>query len=382
MRSNNFNRFFDLPAIPSRVPDINQCRSGSNNFVVRILQSIVRGLVGLAVPNIGGARERVEEFIDQRLEGFFRSRIDQSDIANGPTDKLMKYPLHYLNDIIADLGIFSGCAAREFIDRLLVQKTNQANVTFRQHYELFRIKLVLAGANLERGTSEYFSKDTTPNMPVADAVRISMGLPFIFKPYRITTRAASQMGNPALAGLWVDGGVRNNLPVRAFENEPGTRPHTLGIRLGEETVTPINNIIDLLTALTIRQGLLGSGEAEISRTSGYWQQTVILPTRVAGAAYPFRKRRNSPAGFVNNNTHKSRKLHQINGGRIKHNRYIIPELVEAGSKLAIVGEPLTFPVLPPGQVLVKPGNKMSALVLSKIVINVGGRGELYRDNTI
>ena len=67
-------------------------------------------------------------------------------------------------------------------------------------------------------------------MPVADAVRISMGLPFIFKPYRIPTLMARMMGNSNLAGLWVDGGVRNNLPIRAFENEPGSNPKTLGIR--------------------------------------------------------------------------------------------------------------------------------------------------------
>lgn len=280
MRSNNFNRFFDLPAIPSRIPQINGCRNGSNNIAIRALEGIFRGILPIAIPvNIGGIRDRIEEFINQQLESFFRGRISQSDATNGPFSKLTGYPLHYLNDIVSDLGIFSGCNARDFLNQLLVQKTAQPNLTFRQHFEMFRIKLVLTGANLERGTSEYFSSDTTPNMPVADAVRISMGLPFIFKPYRISAQSATAMGNPALAGLWIDGGVRNNLPIRAFENAPEARPHTLGIRLGEESIRPINNIVDMFMALSIHQGLMGSGEAEISRTSGYRQQTIILSTR-------------------------------------------------------------------------------------------------------
>ena len=279
MRSNNFNRFFDLPAIPSRIPQINGCRNGSNNLAIRALEGILRAMLPIIIPiNIGGIRERAEEFINRQLESFFRNRIQQSDSGKGPASKLAAYPLHYINDIVADMGVFSGCTARNFFNQLLIQKSGQPNLTFRQHFELFRIRLVLTGSNLERGTSESFSADTTPNMPVADAVRISMGLPFIFKPYRISVQSATAMGNPALAGLWVDGGVRNNLPIRAFENAPESRPHTLGIRLGEEPVRRIDSVLDMLTALTVHQGLMGSGEADISQTSGYQQQTVILST--------------------------------------------------------------------------------------------------------
>lgn len=282
MKKNDFNRFFDLPSIPSNIPQINGCRNGGTNIVIRALESILSGIVALTIPNIPGVgvRGRVEEFINNRLEGFFRNRIDQSHIYNGPVTKLTSYPLHYLNDIVEDLGIFSGCNVRDFLNKLLFEKAKQQNLTFRQHFEIFQIKLVLTGTNLETGTSEYFSSDTTPNMPVADAVRISMGLPFIFKPYRVTdTEALNYMGNKKLAGLWVDGGVRNNLPIRAFENAPESRPHTLGIRLGEEEVRPITSIVDMFMALSIHQGLMGSGEAEISRTSGYHQQAITLSTK-------------------------------------------------------------------------------------------------------
>lgn len=53
-------------------------------------------------------------------------------------------------------------------------------MTFKQLYEHNPIKLHIAIANLKTGTTEYCSVDTTPDMEVADAVKISCSVPVLF----------------------------------------------------------------------------------------------------------------------------------------------------------------------------------------------------------
>jgi predicted acylesterase/phospholipase RssA len=97
----------------------------------------------------------------------------------------------YLSALGRDMGLFSGAAARGFLADLVAFKmplrAGRPNyqATFREHYDWFRVELVVTGTNVETGKAGYFSHRTTPHLPVADAVRISMSLPIGFKPYVI-----------------------------------------------------------------------------------------------------------------------------------------------------------------------------------------------------
>jgi len=71
-------------------------------------------------------------------------------------------------------------------------------------------------------------------MPVADAVRMSMGIPFVFKPIRIRSDHPLAADHPELVGCWVDGGLLNNIPFREFDDRPGPNPKTLALRLEME----------------------------------------------------------------------------------------------------------------------------------------------------
>lgn len=95
--------------------------------------------------------------------------------------------------------------------------------------EYFQTSLLVTGSNLSRGTTQLFSAVHTRDFPVADAVRISMGLPWFYKPYVIDE--ANQAG--ASPGVYVDDGLWNNLPYREFDLREGDSRHssTLGIRL-------------------------------------------------------------------------------------------------------------------------------------------------------
>jgi predicted acylesterase/phospholipase RssA len=55
-------------------------------------------------------------------------------------------------------------------------------------------------------------------MCIADAVRISISIPGIFKPVALTTKPCADEVNLETMLLFVDGGVLNNNPIHAFDN--------------------------------------------------------------------------------------------------------------------------------------------------------------------
>jgi NTE family protein len=63
------------------------------------------------------------------------------------------------------------------------------------------IELKLTGFDITHGRLRWFSRESTPNMPISKAIRISSGIPFIFEPVEYE------------GALYLDGGVLRNLPV-------------------------------------------------------------------------------------------------------------------------------------------------------------------------
>ena len=217
--------------------------------------------------------------------------IAQALLGDG---RLMKY----LAFLPRDMGLFSGAAARALFERLLQQAAAKrkgglpsiySNLGFQRHYEIFGKELLFTGTNLRSGKTQLFSRTATPYFPVADAVRISMGLPWVFKPYVIESQ--NDKKDPP-CGVYVDGGVWNNLPFREFDSvKPaktkssaaardqrgrGKGPRTLGLRLEITPMAPVSSVWDL-TAQMLAHGVLGSGESQV--LDKYTSQCILLDTR-------------------------------------------------------------------------------------------------------
>jgi len=190
-----------------------------------------------------------------------------------------------------DKGLTPALEARNLFDETIANalKISIKNITFQQLWDFTpeekRKKLLITGTNLTLGRTIVFSKDETPDFPVADAVRISMSLPMIFKPYEITEKK----DNWPPPGVYVDGGVWNNLPSRLFDGDiekvrdqadnmsycirPGK---TLAIKLELNTPNEITNIFSIAKTLSFTYGLFGSGETQMYK-SDVWR-TIFLDT--------------------------------------------------------------------------------------------------------
>jgi len=175
-----------------------------------------------------------------------------------PTTRPVEFKHHdnaatYLHSLLLNRGLFSGMAARQFFrdlvkDHLMAAhfKAHQGkgpldpDMSFKEFYNVTGVDLVVTGVNISRHEPRYFSVWHTPDFPVVEAVALSMSIPFVFKPVFIEDGVCSgdKEQNKAYQGLYVDGGMLNNYPVRAFD----TIAKRFTLRNGEQLQYRGNNV--------------------------------------------------------------------------------------------------------------------------------------------
>jgi predicted acylesterase/phospholipase RssA len=247
------------------LPDIS--RWLDDNFSNRQVDDIIDKGLDQSIASIVKIIDKIIE-----IEGSLPFKIAQIDKA-----------FDYIYD---DMGLFACKPARDEFDAVIAKamKQSRKNITFKEHFHFFKKKLVFTGTNLTIGKTVLFSVDTTPDFPIADAARISMSLPYIFKPYVIKEQ---KKGYPP-CGTYVDGGVWNNLPIHVFDDEISqsqsaaqislsSQPlaQTLGIRLEFTEVSPVSNLYQFLKKM-LNFGLMGTGETQVLERDEF--RTILLDT--------------------------------------------------------------------------------------------------------
>jgi predicted acylesterase/phospholipase RssA len=153
-------------------------------------------------------------------------------------------PGAHLRNVLRDGGLVSGVWARHYAEALLTQAVSSRQVKFDDLAERDELpKLCLVGSDITRRQHRMvqFSEDTTPNFKVSDAMRITMSFPGLFKPVvvsqqpylwedadsftpygglgELSPRKVPSGRNHNLTGIYVDGGVSNQLPAHAFDGD-------------------------------------------------------------------------------------------------------------------------------------------------------------------
>ena len=145
--------------------------------------------------------------------------------------KLIKYiePENLLIDPC--FGLSSPEPILQAIYSFMKKKNIKKNITFRELFNMTKSKLIITGTCINDVTINYFSVDTYPNMPILKAIRISISIPFIFRPYLFENK------------LWVDGGCMDNFPIELFVDK---LDDVIGIYLDDyyELIEDINEVQD------------------------------------------------------------------------------------------------------------------------------------------
>jgi predicted acylesterase/phospholipase RssA len=113
-------------------------------------------------------------------------------------------PLLDIFQVYRKLGFDNG---RRFME---VLQPEIDKITFLDLSKKTGINLVICATHVGTMEATFFSMETTPHVLVADAVRASIAVPWVFEPVRIGD------------DYYVDGGVSNNIPFEYFP--PNTPP--------------------------------------------------------------------------------------------------------------------------------------------------------------
>lgn len=135
-------------------------------------------------------------------------------------------------------GWFKGDYFLEWMQCRVKEQTGNPNATFADlHKNRPKFKeLFVLSTDLSRRRSQVFSFDTSPDLPVAQAVRASMSIPLFFEGYSIDDSLFGETGEKQ--DLFVDGGVLDNYPIELFDRN-GVNPRTIGLFL-VNTKAPAN----------------------------------------------------------------------------------------------------------------------------------------------
>ncbi len=148
--------------------------------------------------------------------------------------------------------------------------------TFQEHYDIFKVMLRFVSVNLSTENVQVFSKEKTPNFPVATAARMSMSLPFVFKPVTIFPPDLNKLGLDSYwAGIWVDGGVFDNAPVRIFKDDESS----LLLRLGNRRANHLFFTLETFVKTYLLVGILGSGSGQVTETTFPIENIIQLDIR-------------------------------------------------------------------------------------------------------
>lgn len=98
-------------------------------------------------------------------------------------------------------------------------------------------KLHISAYNLNRGRTEYFSSDVTPDMCVVDAVCMSMSVPFI---------AATKQYD---GNVYLDGGTKEDVPITPFLGKPYHKVLCFKLRVRERYIDKIDSFNTFITTL-------------------------------------------------------------------------------------------------------------------------------------
>lgn len=152
------------------------------------------------------------------------------------------------DDIIENLvnygGMDDGSIFMSTLIDLLQKQGVKYDISFKELFELKGKSLFISATRLRDYTSIYFNIETSPNMPVIDAVRCSMSIPIIFEPFRYQGE------------LYCDGGLLDNYPYAATQRfmskQTINSQNLFGIKLFKKPfpISSLSNPLEIYTQYT------------------------------------------------------------------------------------------------------------------------------------
>jgi predicted acylesterase/phospholipase RssA len=115
-------------------------------------------------------------------------------------------------NFLDNFGVDDGIKLEHCIKKVIRNKINRKDITFKELYETYGKNVIITVICLESKEVIHLSKDNFPHMKIWKAVRMSMGIPFLFRPFLYKEKH------------YIDGGIKHNFPIDLYDSTD-----TLGI---------------------------------------------------------------------------------------------------------------------------------------------------------
>lgn len=250
-----------------------------------------------------GIIQQSKKFAGSSIGGFFATMAALSSNAEFVKDFIIRKNFNDLKDddlgVIRDLnrlnskfGYYQGNVLSSWSKEIIRSASGNEKLTFLELYTEFGNELHLVGCNLNIQDCMTFNKDTTPNMPIHEALETTMCVPGVFpaKRHNISSRDEED--------VFIDGGLGNNYFIHAFDNPIYDKndhikgyisnPKTLGLKLmnldtekRDDKIhhkrVPIDNVCDFIGSLVTYQSTVIE-RLRLQLTPDYWERTITVPS--------------------------------------------------------------------------------------------------------
>ena len=133
--------------------------------------------------------------------------------SKGDTRRLLDYSLGIpigdamrpnIKSLLKSFGLVATGKIRRHIVGVVREFLGRTDITFRELYEFWPVKLYMSACCVETSTTHYFSVDSAPEMSVVDALCMTVAVPFLFE--------------SVWHGPWhyIDGGTLEETPCNPF----------------------------------------------------------------------------------------------------------------------------------------------------------------------
>ena len=178
-------------------------------------------IVALTV-SLGYSGKEIEQIVS---ETNFRKFNDGNYFFVGGINRTNKY-----------FGWYRGKRFETWLEKLIDQKTGNAEITFEELHAKGYRDLYVTGTCLNKQELVVFSYQTYPKMKVKEAVRISASIPLYFEAVFIDKEGKVIRHPKQKEGLniMVDGGFTGNFPIRMFDSSNQINTSTIGFRIDSD----------------------------------------------------------------------------------------------------------------------------------------------------
>lgn len=121
--------------------------------------------------------------------------------------------------LLNEFGWHKGEAFKKWFRKILRNQGFRDDITFAELKKSKKSRdLYMTGTNINYMDTKIFSHEHTPDVPIVDALRITMSFPFFFKAVIHKDDVGGELDPPGRF-VFMDGGLLRNYPINLFDNK-------------------------------------------------------------------------------------------------------------------------------------------------------------------